>query len=73
MGPFLPHSGKRKTPKQNGMVERKNRTLVEMAGCLLHAKDLPTQFWAEVACCSNYILNLFPTRSVSDITPVEKW
>jgi transposase InsO family protein len=29
------------TPQQNRVVERKNRSLKEMASCMLHAKSLP--------------------------------
>jgi transposase InsO family protein len=29
------------TPQQNGVVQRKNRSLKEMASCMLHAKSLP--------------------------------
>ena len=32
------------TPQQNGVVERKNRTLIEMTRCLLHDKGLPKKF-----------------------------
>lgn len=39
---FVPH-----TTQKNGVVEQKNRILVEMARCLLQAKDLLTKFWAE--------------------------
>jgi transposase InsO family protein len=35
------------TPQQNGVVERKNRTLQESARVMLHAKHLPYFFWAE--------------------------
>ena len=35
------------TPQQNGVVERKNRTLQESARVMLHAKQLPYYFWAE--------------------------
>ncbi|XP_071906098.1 uncharacterized protein [Coffea arabica] len=35
------------TPQQNGVVERKNRTLMEMTRCLLHDKGLPKKFWVE--------------------------
>ena len=31
-------------PQQNGVVERKNRTILEMTKCLLHEKDLPKKF-----------------------------
>ncbi|CAL9021871.1 unnamed protein product [Prunus brigantina] len=35
------------TPQQNGVVERKNRTVVEMAKAMLHGKELPYYLWAE--------------------------
>ncbi|KAB2625515.1 hypothetical protein D8674_017175 [Pyrus ussuriensis x Pyrus communis] len=35
------------TPQQNGVSERKNRTVVEMAKSMLHEKGLPYMFWAE--------------------------
>ncbi|KAL8099662.1 hypothetical protein AgCh_032065 [Apium graveolens] len=36
------------TPQQNGVVERKNRTLIEAARTMLDEIKLPTYFWAEV-------------------------
>ncbi|KAL8126686.1 hypothetical protein AgCh_013813 [Apium graveolens] len=36
------------TPQQNGVVERKNRTLIEAACTMLDEAKLPTYFWAEV-------------------------
>ena len=36
-----------KTPQQNGMVERKNRVIQEMARVMLLNKNLPQKFWAE--------------------------
>ncbi|WVZ70407.1 LOW QUALITY PROTEIN: hypothetical protein U9M48_019078 [Paspalum notatum var. saurae] len=35
------------TPPQNGVVERKNRTLVEMARTMLDEHRTPRRFWAE--------------------------
>jgi len=35
------------TPEQNGVVERKNRTLIEAARSMLTESGLPTNFWAE--------------------------
>ena len=32
------------TPQQNGVSERRNRTLMEMARCLLYEKKLPLNF-----------------------------
>ena len=36
-----------KTPQQNGVVERKNRTIQEMARTMLNKNNLPKYFWAE--------------------------
>ncbi|GJY74367.1 retrovirus-related pol polyprotein from transposon TNT 1-94 [Tanacetum coccineum] len=36
-----------RTPEQNGIVERRNRTLVEAARTMLSASKLPLSFWAE--------------------------
>ncbi|GJV38606.1 retrovirus-related pol polyprotein from transposon TNT 1-94 [Tanacetum coccineum] len=38
-----------RTPEQNGIVERRNRTLVEAARTMLSASKLPLSFWAEAA------------------------
>ncbi|KAL8099667.1 hypothetical protein AgCh_032070 [Apium graveolens] len=38
-----------RTPQQNGVVERKNRTLQETARTLLHESKLPRKFWAEAS------------------------
>src|SRR3990170_3925440 len=35
------------SPEQNGVVERKNRTLIEAARSMLTESGLPTSFWAE--------------------------
>ena len=61
------------TPQQNGVVERKNRTILEMARCLLHDKDLPKKFWAEAASTSVFLLNRLPTKALSKSTPFEAW
>nr|GFD33043.1 copia protein [Tanacetum cinerariifolium] len=37
-----------RTPEQNGVVERRNRTLVEAARIMLNAAKVPLFFWAEV-------------------------
>lgn len=40
------------TPQKNGVAERKNRTIVEMARSMLTAAGLPKQFWAEAVATS---------------------
>lgn len=57
------------TPHQNGVVERKNRNIMEMARSMLKAKNLSNVFWVEVVACVVYILNRSPTKSVKDRIP----
>eukprot|EP00253_Pinus_taeda_P035879 PITA_35879 len=61
------------TPQQNGVAERKNRTLKEMANCMLQSKELSLNYWAEAVNCANYILNRTPTKALKNITPEEAW
>lgn len=61
------------TPQQNGVSERKNRTIMEMARCMLFEKNLPKKFWAEAANTSVYLLNRLPTKALKGKTPYEAW
>lgn len=61
------------TPQLNGVAERKNRTILDMARSLLKAKKLPKQYWAEAVSCAVYLLNRCPTRSLQSVTPEEAW
>ncbi|KAG8479817.1 hypothetical protein CXB51_029556 [Gossypium anomalum] len=61
------------TPQQNGVFERKNRTVMNMARWLLFQSKLPSKFWAEAVNTSVYLLNKLPTRAVKDKTPFEAW
>ncbi|GKB34156.1 retrovirus-related pol polyprotein from transposon TNT 1-94 [Tanacetum coccineum] len=46
-----------RTPEQNGVVERQNRTLVEAARTMLSASKLPLSFWAEAVATACYTQN----------------
>eukprot|EP00253_Pinus_taeda_P011169 PITA_11169 len=61
------------TPQQNGVAERKNRTLKEMANCMLQSKGLSLSFGAEAINCANYIINRTPTKVLKNINPEEAW
>ncbi|KAI3707227.1 hypothetical protein L6452_25556 [Arctium lappa] len=46
-----------RTPQQNGVVERRNRTLVEAARTMLSQSDLPLFLWAEAVSTACYTQN----------------
>ncbi|GJR05475.1 retrovirus-related pol polyprotein from transposon TNT 1-94 [Tanacetum coccineum] len=54
-------------PQQNGISERKNKTVMEMARSMLYEKKLPKTFWSEAVATSVYLLNRLATKSMSDI------
>jgi hypothetical protein len=61
------------TPQQNGVAERKNRTLVEMARCIMLQGNLPQSLWAEAVNAATYIRNRCTTKSLNGETPFEAW
>ena len=58
-------------PQQNGTSERMNRTLVEMARCLLFDADLPKEFWAEAINTAAYLRNRSVVSGLKGRTPYE--
>ncbi|KAL8145281.1 hypothetical protein AgCh_003468 [Apium graveolens] len=60
-----------RTPQQNGVVERKNRTLQETARTLLYESKLPRKFWAEAVHTSCYVLNRVLIHPILLKTPYE--
>ena len=61
------------SPQQNGVAERANRTLVEMARSMLHHHQLPHSLWAEALRTAAYLRNRCPTQSLGVVTPEEAW
>ncbi|RVW71674.1 Retrovirus-related Pol polyprotein from transposon TNT 1-94 [Vitis vinifera] len=61
------------SPQQNGVSERKNRTIMEMTRCLLFEKIMPKCFWAEAVNTAVYLLNRLPTKAVKNKTSFEAW
>ena len=54
------------TPQQNGVAERKNRSLKEMANCMLQSKSLAPKLWAKginFSTCAPLLLNVGPVRN----------
>lgn len=61
------------TPQSNGTAERMNRTLLEMARCMLLSSGLSASFWAEAIATACYLRNRCPTSSLNGGIPYEKW
>ena len=59
------------TPQQNGVVERRNRSIMEMARSMLKSMKLPGKFWGEAVRHAVYLLNRLPTRPMGEKTPFE--
>jgi len=49
-------------PQQNGVVEKKNRTILNMARCMMKARSMPKEFWTEVVSCTVYLSNCLPKK-----------
>jgi len=60
-----------RTPQQNEVVERKNRSLEELARMLLNATDLPKYLWADAVSTTCYVLNRVLIRPILKKTPYE--
>jgi transposase InsO family protein len=61
------------SPQQNGVVERRNQTIVGMARSMLKAMNVPACFWGEAVTTAVYILNRVSTKAVVGKTPYEAW
>ncbi|GJR24609.1 putative ribonuclease H-like domain-containing protein [Tanacetum coccineum] len=60
-----------RTPQQNGVAERKNRTLIEAARTMLADSLLPISFWAEAVNTACYLLNKVLVTKPQNKTPYE--
>ncbi|GJR67687.1 ribonuclease H-like domain-containing protein [Tanacetum coccineum] len=60
-----------RTPQQNGVAERKNRTLIEAARTMLADSFLPNTFWAEAVSIACYVLNRVLVTKPHNKTPYE--
>ena len=58
------------SPDQNGVAERRNRTLMEMVRSMLSSSKLPKSLWIEALKTTTYILNQVPTKAIPK-TPFE--
>ena len=58
------------TPQQNGISERKNHHLLEVARSLLFTAKLPKHFWGHAILKACYLINRLPSRVLNYQTPL---
>ncbi|MCO5558473.1 hypothetical protein L7F22_012057 [Adiantum nelumboides] len=61
------------TPQQNGVSERKNRTLVSAARAMLLTAGLSKPYWEEVVATAGYLQNRIPHAIDPQFTPYYHW
>ncbi|GJR98627.1 retrovirus-related pol polyprotein from transposon TNT 1-94 [Tanacetum coccineum] len=62
-----------RTPQQNGVAERMNRTIMEKVRCMLSHANLDKDFWVEAATTATYLINRSPHRSLDGNIPEILW
>ena len=60
-----------RTPQQNGVVERKNRSLEELARTMFNENSLPKYSWADAVNTACYVLNRVLIKPILKKTPYE--
>jgi hypothetical protein len=60
-----------RTPSQNGVVERKNHHLLEVARSLMFQMNVPKYLWSEAVMTATYLINRMPSRILNIKSPVE--
>ena len=61
------------TPQQNGVAERKNRSLKEMETCMIKVREINPKIWDEAINCAAHIQNRAFHKSMKGMTPYEAW
>jgi hypothetical protein len=61
------------SPQQNGVVERRNQSVLAMARSMMKAKAVPARLWGEAVMTAVFLLNRASTRSLVGRTPYEAW
>ncbi|GKD07750.1 ribonuclease H-like domain-containing protein [Tanacetum coccineum] len=65
------HRASSRTPQQNGVAKRKNRTLIEAARTMLVDSKLPTTFWAKAVNIACHVQNRILVTKAHNKTPYE--
>jgi transposase InsO family protein len=59
------------TPQQNGLAERTNRTVMEMARSMMMYREVDAEWWGYAVKCAEYLLNRMTSTVHPDATPIE--
>ena len=59
--------------ESNGVVERYNRTIMEMVRFMLHHPGYPLELWGEAVLAACYLSNRLPSRALDGKTSFEAW
>ncbi|CAN7087854.1 unnamed protein product [Brassica rapa subsp. narinosa] len=59
------------TPQQNGVAERKNRHLMEVARSMMFQANVPKKFWSDAVATACYLINRTPTLILKGQSPFE--
>lgn len=60
------------TPQYNGVLERRNRTLLDMVRSMMSYTDLPDYLWGYALLTATHLLNMVPSKAVFT-TPYQIW
>ena len=78
LGNFLNHHGIQHqtsctyTPQQNGLVERKNRQIMEIVRASLFGMNLLKYYWDEAVKSAAYLMNRTPSGAIDFQSPQQK-
>lgn len=64
-------STRRNTPQQNGIAERKNKHLLEVARAIMFYMHIPKYLWGEAVLTAAYLINKMPTKVLKYKTPLD--
>lgn len=59
------------SPQQNGMIERRHRSILQIVRSLIFQANLSTKFWGEAILHATYLLNRLPSSVINWKTPNE--